>query len=215
MNPPPGWHPDYRDSSIERWWDGQRWTARIRPRRSVGGTQQLSEAKAAGRRDGSGKGRRRWPWIAGGVIVGLIAIASLTDPDTTDQPTVPIVTTITDSSPAMTMAPASTTAATGPRTSDEDVPVVPLVPEDNDRTRVYVPTTPAYVPPPSYEYIPPPEAPTYVPPPIVESPAEAPTSIYYKNCAAVRDAGADPIYVGQPGYSSHLDRDADGVACEK
>lgn len=37
---------------------------------------------------------------------------------------------------------------------------------------------------------------------------------YYKNCTAVRAAGADPIYRGQPGYGSHLDRDGDGVACE-
>jgi len=39
-------------------------------------------------------------------------------------------------------------------------------------------------------------------------------STYYKNCDAVRAAGADPIYAGQPGYSSKLDRDGDGIACE-
>lgn len=37
---------------------------------------------------------------------------------------------------------------------------------------------------------------------------------YYKNCTAVRAAGAAPIYRGQPGYASHLDRDGDGIACE-
>ncbi|MBH5317780.1 excalibur calcium-binding domain-containing protein [Paenibacillus sp. GSMTC-2017] len=40
------------------------------------------------------------------------------------------------------------------------------------------------------------------------------TEVYYKNCTAVRDAGADPIYEGDPGYSNKLDRDGDGVACE-
>jgi hypothetical protein len=30
----------------------------------------------------------------------------------------------------------------------------------------------------------------------------------------VRAAGAAPLYRGQPGYSSRLDRDGDGVACE-
>jgi hypothetical protein len=30
----------------------------------------------------------------------------------------------------------------------------------------------------------------------------------------VRAAGAAPLYRGQPGYSSKLDRDGDGVACE-
>ncbi|MFF0448178.1 excalibur calcium-binding domain-containing protein [Streptomyces sp. NPDC004609] len=39
-------------------------------------------------------------------------------------------------------------------------------------------------------------------------------STYYKNCTAVRAAGADPIRSGDPGYGRHLDRDGDGVACE-
>ena len=46
-------------------------------------------------------------------------------------------------------------------------------------------------------------------PPTVQAP-----SVSYANCAAVRAAGAAPIYAGQPGYSSKLDRDGDGVACE-
>lgn len=40
-------------------------------------------------------------------------------------------------------------------------------------------------------------------------------NVYYANCDAVRAAGADPIYRGEPGYASHLDRDNDGIACEK
>lgn len=38
--------------------------------------------------------------------------------------------------------------------------------------------------------------------------------VYYKNCDAVRAAGADPIRVGDPGYDRRLDRDGDGVGCE-
>ncbi|MBV7266694.1 excalibur calcium-binding domain-containing protein [Erythrobacter ani] len=38
--------------------------------------------------------------------------------------------------------------------------------------------------------------------------------VYYRNCDAARAAGAAPIYRGQPGYRSALDRDNDGVACE-
>ncbi|WP_461107251.1 excalibur calcium-binding domain-containing protein [Tessaracoccus terricola] len=38
-----------------------------------------------------------------------------------------------------------------------------------------------------------------------------PADVYYKNCDAVRAAGADPIHVGEPGYAKHLDRD--GVNC--
>lgn len=40
-------------------------------------------------------------------------------------------------------------------------------------------------------------------------------SVYYANCSAVRAAGAAPIHRGDPGYDSHLDRDGDGVACER
>ncbi|QZH60457.1 excalibur calcium-binding domain-containing protein [Mycolicibacterium farcinogenes] len=42
----------------------------------------------------------------------------------------------------------------------------------------------------------------------------APLAGAYPNCAAARAAGAAPLYAGQPGYSSKLDRDGDGVACE-
>lgn len=41
-----------------------------------------------------------------------------------------------------------------------------------------------------------------------------PADVYYKNCDAVRAAGAAPIYLGQPGYRGGLDRDGDGVGCE-
>lgn len=46
-------------------------------------------------------------------------------------------------------------------------------------------------------------------------PTPAPSSAYYRNCAEARAAGAAPLYRGQPGYRSGLDRDGDGVACER
>ncbi|GAA1344328.1 excalibur calcium-binding domain-containing protein [Arthrobacter roseus] len=49
--------------------------------------------------------------------------------------------------------------------------------------------------------------------PPAPAPVPAPAA-YYPNCSAVRAAGAAPIYVGQLGYGTHLDRDGDGVACE-
>ena len=45
-------------------------------------------------------------------------------------------------------------------------------------------------------------------------PAPAPVSAYYANCTEARQAGAAPLYAGDPGYRSALDRDNDGVACE-
>jgi hypothetical protein len=47
--------------------------------------------------------------------------------------------------------------------------------------------------------------------PVVTS---GPSSAYYPNCAAVRAAGKAPLHRGDPGYSSSLDRDGDGIACE-
>ena len=41
------------------------------------------------------------------------------------------------------------------------------------------------------------------------------SKVHYKNCDEVKEAGAAPLYEGDPGYSSKLDRDGDGVACEK
>ena len=45
--------------------------------------------------------------------------------------------------------------------------------------------------------------------------AEAAANVYYADCDAVRAAGADPIRAGDPAYSTKLDRDGDGIGCEK
>ncbi len=52
--------------------------------------------------------------------------------------------------------------------------------------------------------------------PAPDSPAQAPAPAVaaYATCAAARAAGAAPIRAGQPGYSSGLDGDGDGIACE-
>ena len=60
------------------------------------------------------------------------------------------------------------------------------------------------------------QAPALEPAP-APAPAPQPATqqdVYYQNCTAARAAGAAPIYQGQPGYRSQLDRDHDGVACE-
>lgn len=50
---------------------------------------------------------------------------------------------------------------------------------------------------------------------VAEEPAPQSENPYYPNCAAARDAGAAPIYAGEPGYRGALDRDGDGIACER
>ncbi len=57
-----------------------------------------------------------------------------------------------------------------------------------------------------------PAVPTTAPPTPTAAPAQG--DVYYQNCAAVRAAGKAPLHVGDPGYSSKLDRDHDGMACE-
>ena len=46
----------------------------------------------------------------------------------------------------------------------------------------------------------------------VSATTTAPVS--YKSCAAAKAAGVTPLHRGDPGYSTNLDRDGDGVACE-
>ncbi|THA41079.1 hypothetical protein E6W17_04420 [Streptomyces sp. A1547] len=41
------------------------------------------------------------------------------------------------------------------------------------------------------------------------------SSVYFKSCAEAKAAGAAPMRRGQPGYRDALDRDKDGIACDK
>jgi hypothetical protein len=52
------------------------------------------------------------------------------------------------------------------------------------------------------------------PAPQPPAPPAPPADVYYANCTEARAAGAAPLYAGEPGYRSGLDRDHDGVACE-
>ena len=59
------------------------------------------------------------------------------------------------------------------------------------------------------------QAPAPAPAPAAVAPAPAPAAAYYANCTAARAAGAAPVYAGTPGYGKHLDRDGDGIGCDK
>ena len=41
------------------------------------------------------------------------------------------------------------------------------------------------------------------------------SGVAFRNCAEARAAGKAPVRRGQPGYGPHLDRDGDGVGCER
>lgn len=76
-------------------------------------------------------------------------------------------------------------------------------------TTIVLTLTKTYIEPPVVE--PAPVVPEPAPPVVQPAP---PSSVYYENCDAVRAAGAAPIHSGDPGYSSKLDRDGDGIGCE-
>ena len=58
------------------------------------------------------------------------------------------------------------------------------------------------------------EEPAEEPAPPAPAPKPSPAPVHFTSCKQAREAGAAPLYRGDPGYSSNLDRDNDGVACE-
>jgi hypothetical protein len=72
-------------------------------------------------------------------------------------------------------------------------------------TKAPVATTKATAPPTTHAPVT--TAATTPPPPAASGPT-------YANCTAARNAGAAPLYRGDPGYRDALDRDHDGIACE-
>jgi hypothetical protein len=227
MNPPAGWHPDPYDPSIDRYWDGQQWTNQTRPKGSGDPTQVFGAVGQGGNPPaGGGQKRRKWPWALGAGLVGLVALgAAVGDEEPKTETTSVVSTTSSSVAPTTTTAkPTTTTSRTttpAPTTTSDSPAVVPLVPQVGttvvETTTEYTPPpAPAYTPPATTEYTSPPvteytlpPAPAYTPPPVQQPSAS------YENCAEARAAGVAPILKGEPGYGTHLDRDKDGIACDK
>nr|WP_296774995.1 excalibur calcium-binding domain-containing protein [Rhodococcus sp. (in: high G+C Gram-positive bacteria)] len=167
------------------------------------------------------RGRIVWATPAIAVLPALVAFAlSSPTPEPVDTaqashfaaPAIAEVSTTTPRPTTTTPVP-STSAPALTTVAPETVTVYAPAPST---TTPYVPApapAPVYVAEPEPVYVAEPE-PVYAPAPLAAVPDTAP-SVSYANCTAVKDAGAAPIYRGEPGYSSKLDRDGDGVACEK
>uniref|UniRef100_UPI0024546725 excalibur calcium-binding domain-containing protein n=1 Tax=Nocardia farcinica TaxID=37329 RepID=UPI0024546725 len=116
--------------------------------------------------------------------------------------------TVTSTVPAHRESATTTTVLLAPAeppplpTTTEPEPAPPVVP--------FADLAPTSEPTPAPQPVHP--APAPAPAPTVDPPA--PSRVYYNSCAAARAAGAAPLYRGEPGYRSGLDRDGDGVACE-
>lgn len=135
-------------------------------------------------------------------------------PTTTDQTTEPSLHTAVEppTEEAVPHNPAPHESEQEPaEPQPEPVPVAEPAPTQ-EAVHPAPPAEPEPQPAPIAEPAPQPE-PVYEPPapePVIEP---AP-SAYYANCKAARAAGVAPIYRGQPGYRSGLDRDGDGIACD-
>ncbi|RJQ76109.1 excinuclease ABC subunit C [Pseudonocardiaceae bacterium YIM PH 21723] len=131
--------------------------------------------------------------LIGAVVILLIGISCAANDDAKDVRPVVSIPSTTTTTTTTTTTRATTTTTTPPPTTTT--------------------TTVAPPPPPPVTQAPQPVIPapqTYVPP----APAPQGGSAYYANCTAAKQAGAAPLYRGQPGYRAALDRDNDGVACE-
>lgn len=60
-----------------------------------------------------------------------------------------------------------------------------------------------------------PSQPTATPRQTTPAPQPAPAELNFSNCKEARAAGYSHMRRGEPGYAPHLDRDGDGIACDK
>ncbi|WP_328392854.1 excalibur calcium-binding domain-containing protein [Nocardia sp. NBC_00416] len=119
----------------------------------------------------------------------------------------PVMTLGTPVDGAETAAPGSTVTSAPPPVA---APVTTLA--------AVVPVTPsvAVAPAPPPFAVPPAPESGWTPEPTVAPPSvPAPSATYFGSCAAARAAGVAPLHRGEPGYRPGLDRDGDGVACER
>lgn len=152
--------------------------------------------------------KRRGALIAGGIAGALVVLGVIGNVDSDkDQPSLPAGTTTTKITTAISTTTPTSTPVTSTETPASSHTVIVGPPGYDESTGtdvpppVAVPTAPSVpqgtVPQTTYELVP-------------SVPAVAP----FRSCAAARAAGAAPVYRGDPGYSSAIDRDRDGVACE-
>lgn len=166
--------------------------------------------------------RKKWPWITGGVVGGVLLIGALAPGEEPAQAE-PVVTTVTataTTTATTTVKPTPTTTTSAPPTTTDAPEPEPVIVEDEDANVAPAPfMAPAPQPeadnPPVRQAAPEPVVQAPPPPPPPVAPEPAPRSAYYANCTEAKAAGAAPMYEGSPGYRSALDKDKDGIACDK
>ena len=143
-------------------------------------------------------GQRQWKVVIPLALLSFFVGAGMAPSAKQEQPAAAVMATPSSSSTPTTTTSASPTTST--IVSQEQV-------VSDNHTDHYVrdpEPAPVIVPEPEYPPAPAPEPET--------APAQ---NVYYPNCKAAKAAGAAPLYQGEPGYRAGLDRDQDGVACER
>lgn len=143
-------------------------------------------------------GGRKWHWIAAGVAA-LAVVGAVLANDTKPRGELQAHTF-----PTVSYEPQYGRAVTAQPTVDA--------------TTVAKTTTPPPAPPPRKQSSPPPSP---SPTPTSETPDFTITltvpdiPVFYPNCAYARLVGAAPIHKDEPGYREELDRNRNGIACER
>lgn len=147
--------------------------------------------------------RRVLAAVAG--VVAAAAVGACAGPPQT--PAVALPTVAPPTSTTSTTSPPSTTAAPSTRPTPAPVVSTPRRTVQSQPGRVKDGDAPAVV-----------AAPPAAPRPRATQPSKPSKSaapVRFANCAEARAAKAAPLHRGEPGYRAALDRDGDGVACEK
>ncbi|NYE96206.1 cytoskeletal protein RodZ [Psychromicrobium silvestre] len=152
--------------------------------------------------------------VVGAVLIGLSAPPKITPVDAASTPTASSSDSASTEKPSV-IAPSATPKPSPTATLKPVVPAPTTVAVKSPEATVPTPAAAAPKPtvPAPVPLVKPAPAPKPVPVPAPVT-APAPSTVYYKNCDAVRQAGAAPLYANQPGYRSGLDGDHDGIACE-